>query len=354
MRAWLRRFRVGAIVGLVVGLVAVFGVASACSANVELPVSFNVQLVNTSPVVNPSDLCPSSTTGPTVTVVGHLVEPGGILKSKFRTGTLYLHGFALNESLFYFTAVPKYNLARQLAENGHTSITIDRIGYGGSYHPASGLSTCMGVDISVTTQILSELRSGNYTLGGGAGVSFQRLALAGHSGTVDESSIIAATSPSLVDGVIQLSWSDTQANEPFHNAILAVTGANCQTSSDGYAMLGTDSQQQQAFRYNMDPAVVAAITPQPRDPCGNLASLADEVPVNLSLVSQVHDPVFIMIGDHDAFFPASSAADTASRFTGSKDVRYKVLKNVGHDLFLNRNAGQAVDVLNDWLDNHGF
>ncbi|MGH3522183.1 MAG: hypothetical protein ACRDU4_04990, partial [Mycobacterium sp.] len=101
--------------------------SGAAEQTVELPIAFKVQNTNHTPVPCMSD-------NQSYTIKGHLVAPASALDTA-RAATLYLHAVTWGEYYWRFKGVPNYDFASQQAENGHVSVTIDRIGYGASGRP---------------------------------------------------------------------------------------------------------------------------------------------------------------------------------------------------------------------------
>src|SRR5947207_374947 len=75
-----------------------------------------------------------------------------------------------------FQAVPGYDFAAALAQRGHVSAIVDRLGYGASDHP-DGTKSCIGGQADVAHQVVQGLRSGGYATSSGPSVRFRRVAL---------------------------------------------------------------------------------------------------------------------------------------------------------------------------------
>src|SRR5688572_29160147 len=129
--------------------------AEAAEGVVELPVAFAVKNTNTTEVPCQSD-------GTDYTVKGHLVAPAAALDSP-KAATLYLHAVTFGEYYWRFKGVPGYDYASNMAERGHVSVAIDRIGYGESGRPDGNSGTCFGSEADVAHQIVQSLRNGSYT-----------------------------------------------------------------------------------------------------------------------------------------------------------------------------------------------
>src|SRR4051812_27817657 len=139
---------------------------SAASGIVEVPVAFQVVNTDTSGApcnpARPSD-------GRPYTVRGHLTGPKSAFAARRSNAvTFYLFGYEAGEWNWDFKDVPGYDYAAEMAQLGHVSLTIDQLGYGASGHP-NGNDTCMGAQADIAHQIVSQLRTGSYTLGNGLG-----------------------------------------------------------------------------------------------------------------------------------------------------------------------------------------
>jgi pimeloyl-ACP methyl ester carboxylesterase len=100
-----------------------------------------------------------------------------------------------------------------------------------------------------------------------------------------------------------------------------------------------------------EPAVQsAALQLLTLDPCGDTASFAPAVAVNLVNVPSITVPVLIIAGGSDALFPVPAGPDQASLFTGAASVDQVTLPTVAHAITLEQPyAPSALRPLNDWL-----
>ncbi len=125
----------------------------------DIAVSFQVRNVNRSKL-------PCHADGKTYTVNGHLVAPRGSLSHGVRMDavTLYLHGLGVGQFFWRFRNVPGYDHAAAQARAGHASVVIDRLGYDLSGKPY-GKKICLGARADIAHQIITDLRTGHYSIG---------------------------------------------------------------------------------------------------------------------------------------------------------------------------------------------
>jgi pimeloyl-ACP methyl ester carboxylesterase len=323
--------------------------AAAPSAVLNQPVEFVVQNVNTSGV-------PCATDGKTYTVRGHLTGPASLLASaQPKSGTLYLHGLELGE-WFWRVPVTGFNHAVELAKRGHVSITVDRLGYGASGHPA-GANSCVGGHASVAHQIVQQLRAGSY--GGTLHPAFTRVALAGHSlgGSIAQ---VEAFSFKDVDAVAILSYADVAlgASALFTAASWGPTcllgGQPSDKGSPGYAYF---TKNQADYRRNFlaqaPSAVLSYADPQRRiNPCGDLQSAVPAAVVTGLNAKSITVPVLLLMGDKDLVFDSTRLPLQALFYGGPTTT--KVIPGATHGLTVDRTAAEFRTALEEWLISQDF
>jgi pimeloyl-ACP methyl ester carboxylesterase len=348
------------VVSLLVGLACLTMAATASARVVSEPVTFSVQNVNRSKVSCAAD-------GATYRIAGQLVGP----ESAFGAGapprsvTLYLHGLGFGEFFWRFTAVPGYDYAEALAKAGHVSVVIDRLGYDSSDHPI-GTNTCIGAQADIAHQIVGDLRTGHYAVGGVGPppVAFSRVALAGHSvgGAIAQ---VEAYSFEDVDALAVISYADQssqRAQDEFvkTSAVCATGGQSAEDnqpmSPGGYAYFGqTDADFQAAMFHNADPAVVQAATAaRNRDPCGDTLSVPASIASDTENVPTIAVPVLLLSGKDDALFPPAAVDSQKAMYTGTTDLTEILLADMGHAVTLERTAGDARKAIAAWLSRRGF
>jgi pimeloyl-ACP methyl ester carboxylesterase len=317
---------------------------------VDVPVSFTVANVNRTP-----DPCTSD--GATYTLHGHLTAPRELLAVPGRPPvTLYLHGSALGEPSWRFTAVAGYDTTRELARAGHASVTIDQLGYGASDAPP-GFGICGGSMADMAHQVVEQLRAGSYSAQAGAPPRFGRVALIGFSygGHVAETE---AYSFHDVDALAVESWSD----HPGAQFAAAVTPGTEECASEqpkrpggapGYRFHFL-SPDEHVMLADADPAVAAALFGlHERDPCGIYGSML-QIERNSEFAAAVTVPVLLVYGTRDSLFAHADAESEAADFTGTADLRVRFVSGAGHFIALEREAPAFRRLVASWLDEHGL
>jgi len=302
----------------------------------SIPISFTVRNVNRSRVACPSD-------GKTYTVRGHLVAPAGTLRGgPTRTATLYVHGLGFGEFFWDFTAVGGYNYAADQARAGQVSVVVDRLGYGASSAP-DGNAICVGSRADIAHQMVTDLRSGHYTLGGRTPVRFGRVVLAGHSYGAQIAQV-EAYSFGGINGLVLIGYADrvqslaAQISLAYANLTCAGGGRRVTPHGPGhYTSFGFPPAAPKALFADVGEGVLKATLPRLSvDPCGDTAYFAKAVSVDLRDLRRVHVPVLIVEGAADALFPPPAARNQAALFTGARTVSTTVVPRAGHAIALER------------------
>lgn len=335
---------------------AAHATAGAESGVVQRAVTFTVVNRNRSLIACKSD-------GATYQVRGHIT---GALTDLARpqAATLLLHGLSYGEFFGNYTAQPGYNFARNQAEAGHVTVTVDRLGYGASDKPV-GADICFGSRADIAHQMVQQLRAGSYATSGTVSPKFPKVVLAGHS----VGAIIAqaeAYSFGDIDGLVLLSYSDTDVSLSAQ-AALAIATDQCKaggerqggtTGPNGYIYFGADTPEKfiEAHFYtpNADPKVVETTAAlRNRDPCGDILSYKTAVAANVANIGKITTPTLVLTGGRDAIYPVP-ATKQASLLTGSKDVTPVTVPETGHALALHRSADQFEAHVSTWLVGHRF
>jgi len=328
---------------------AVPAAAETPSAVLNQSVSFVVQNANTSAV-------PCATDGKSYTVRGHLTGPASLLGSaQPKSGALYLHGLELGE-WFWQVPVTGFNHAEELAKRGHVSITIDRLGYGASDHPA-GAKSCVGGQASVAHQIVQQLRAGTYH--GALHPAFSRVAVAGHSlgGSIAQ---VEAFSFKDVDAVAILSYADVALSA---SAVLTAAswGPTCvlggkpsAKGAPGYAYFTKDqADYRKNFLAQAPSAVLTYADPRRSiNPCGDLQSAVPAAVVAGLKAKSIKVPVLLLMGDKDLVFDSTRLPLQAVLYGGPTTT--KVIPGATHGLTVDRTAAEFRDALEEWLTSQDF
>jgi pimeloyl-ACP methyl ester carboxylesterase len=324
---------------------------------VDVPVSFQVDNLNRTSV-------PCTPDGKRYMVAGHLMAPRSVLDKGARTVTIYLHGIEISDKYFRYRGVPGYDFQTEMAELGHASVVIDRLGHGDSSLVPVG-ATCVGSQADVAHQVVDKLRSGDYRTADTKGLAFKKVALAGHSFGSFMAEIAAQTFKN-EDALVLMSF----AAEGIDAAVLADRQArgeagSCTTGGGfektpggptGYAYLWPDREiwGTDTF-FNAVPKVVEDSKDlRERSPCGDINS---SVPAGLSEPHQYNGitvPVVLIIGKQDKLFPPPAGEKHRLLFTGSKDVTFHEIDGAGHTLMLQRTAPEFRKELSDWLAARGY
>jgi pimeloyl-ACP methyl ester carboxylesterase len=320
------------------------------------PVVFNVRNTNGS-------MLPCASDGAAYEVKGDLIGPRSALPQSAapRAGaTLYLHGFGYGEWLWHLTAVPRYDYALAQARAGHVSIVIDRLGYGASGHP-NGNQTCLGAAADVAHQVVSRLRSGEYTAAGKPGPSFKRIALVGHS-IGGEIANIEAASFGDVDALAIVSHSFT--NLPLAQVEWGASRQVCDRGGEaasaggpgGYAFFGQAGAEFQATQLkDAVPAVRdAAARLQARDPCGDSGSVIPAILLQRSTLPKIAAPVLVVCGTRDLLYAGFGCAFQRDRYRRARERSLALVPGAGHAITLGRGAPVFRAKLGRWLGRHGF
>jgi pimeloyl-ACP methyl ester carboxylesterase len=335
--------RIGAAAATLFALAA----APATAAVGETELSFAVHNTNTTTV-------PCSSDGGDYTVRGALIAPTSGTPSSV---TLYLHAVTWDRNYFDFKGVPGYAFASELADRGHASVLIDRLGYGASDKPP-GRATCFGSAADVAHQVVQALRSGAYRTKSGDAPTFAKVFIAGSSvgGLIAN---LEAEAFGDVDGVINQSWGDITAS-PYVGGELVNVVARCAQGGDAgapldYAAFARDTSD--TFYFNSaTPDVRAAVPPLRPDPCGELESLPQAIGVDSLTRSQIDVPVLVSFGDADAVFGPSPLhmEQTAARYTGSPAVTTVLVPDASHFPLIEVHHEVLLDAADAWLGADGM
>jgi pimeloyl-ACP methyl ester carboxylesterase len=347
----LRRTLTAVLLTVATAVLATPALASAAGPKVmEKPVAFTVTNVNQS-------LLPCTTDGGTYTIVGHLNGTAQELSSG--KVTLLLHGLGLGE-FFWRIQIPGYDFAKNLAGDGHASVTIDRLGYGASGKPV-GTGSCIGGQATIAHEIIGDLKTGNYT--GAGSPSFAKVGLIGHSagGQITE---VESYSFHDAQAIGVLGYAD-QGFSAYQLSLAKVAAAGCAqggTLQDltfgpaGYESLGSNlDQAYDAFFHSAPSGVVAAALPHlSSNPCGDLSSYAAAPSVDMTHLASITQPVLLVQGGKDALFPPPDLEDQAKLFTGSSSVSYSDLPDAGHAFTYEAGHQKLATTVAAFLASHGL
>ncbi|MGH3940687.1 MAG: alpha/beta hydrolase [Pseudonocardiaceae bacterium] len=335
-------------VGLLAVLVTATSPAAAEPPVVEVPVAFHVKNTNNTQVPCQSD-------GKDYTVRGRIVAPRSALENP-TAATIYLHAVTWGEYYWNFQDVPNYAFATQLAQRGHTSVIVDRLGYGASDKPP-GNQTCFGSEADAAHQMVQALRNGTYQIESDEPVKFSKVNLGGASvgGLISH---IEAYTYSDVDAVINMAWGDFTvtpfAGQEFADVLLRCAQGGDEGAPPDYAAFFKNSREK--FYFNSATSEVRAAVPALNpDPCGQLSSIPAGIAADMLLLGKITVPVQVIFGDADAVFgPQPYAADQqAARYTGSPQVTKTIIPDASHYPLVEANHLQVVDEVHKFLTANG-
>lgn len=339
-----------AAIATLTALPATPATAAEGAAIAEVPVTFTVTNSNRSSI-------PCATDGKQYTIRGHLTGPAAELATnELPGGALYLHGLEVGED-FWRMPVVNDGFVEELAQRGHVSVTIDRLGYNGSGAP-TGFASCVGGQADIAHQIIGQLRAGTY--GGARHPRFGKVALLGHSlgGAITE---IEAYSFHDAAAIGVLSFADS-ALTPSVVAGSAAWGLSClaggtrsEAGAPGYAYLTTS---QADYRRNFLAHTPWAVLPQAialreLNPCGDMFSGVVAVPISLLNLSRIAVPVLVMTGTDDRVFDVNRVRLQAALFSGSNSLTLRVVDGATHGFTLEPTVSQFVTEADAWLGQQG-
>ncbi|WP_104083612.1 alpha/beta fold hydrolase [Cryobacterium sp. Y11] len=205
-----------------------------------------------------------------------------------------MHGLSLGEFFWNFAQAQNYDFAANQAKAGQVSVVSDRLGCGSSDKPEEN-SICVGSRADIAHQIAQ----------------------------------VAANSFGDIDGLIVIGYADRvqsqlrKDNAAYAAQVCASGGLRVIGGAGlaGYAPFGPPEGAAAALFDSVEPAVQsAAVQLLTIDPCGDTASFAAAVAVDLVNVPSIDVPVLIIAGGSDALFPVPAGPAQASLSTGAASV----------------------------------
>jgi pimeloyl-ACP methyl ester carboxylesterase len=255
--------------------------------------------------------------------------------------------------------VPGLDNPRIMAEQGHASLVIDRLGHGTSGRP-KGLQMCVGSEADVLHQIVGKLRSGEYRFLSGRGPvpRFERVATAGIS-LGSAISQIEAYSYHDTDALVILGWADQITRACSFLPDIAPQAPSCLTSTDGYYWEWATPQDEAGdVFYDPERRVVGeVIASVEREACGSNATVLQPLFAwDQAFVPTINVPVLIANGEYDKLFTPESTVLQPHRYLSSPDAEAVVIPDAGHCWELERPETAKVfqSLVGAWLDRRGF
>jgi pimeloyl-ACP methyl ester carboxylesterase len=320
--------------------------APAASDVVKIPISFKVKNTN-----NTDDYCQYAVDGKEYTVRGTVIGPKSAIKAG-KAATIYLHAVTWTSEYFNLP-IAGHNYAEEMAKRGHVSVLVDRLGYGKS-DKVTGLSSCFGSEADILHQEVAALKSGDYTLGSGKTTKFNKVFTAGSSVGGLIANIEAYTFHDSA-GVFNQAWGDFT---PGPYALEEAFKANniCYQGGDpdraGYTTFAKDTRDQFWFA-SATPEVRAKVPAMQQDPCGQIMNLQFGIADDGQHLGMIDVPVLMVFGDADPVFPAPSAQQMQSRYSGSPKVTNVNIPGASHYPILEANFPVMRDAANTWLNENG-
>jgi pimeloyl-ACP methyl ester carboxylesterase len=325
--------------------------AKGSSDVVEIPISFKVKNTNNTDVT-----CTNPVDGGDYTVNGVVVGPKSAIAAG-KAATLYLHAVTWTHDYFDLD-IAGHNYAKSMAEKGHVSVLVDRLGYGNSGKP-DGLATCFGSAADVAHQMVDSLKAGSYTTTGKA-AKYSKVFISGSSVGGLISNIVAYTFKD-VDGVYNQSWGDFSAG-PYAGYEAVDANERCYkggdprvgggTTSPHYATFAGDSRNM--FYFASAPQEVRDhVPPMQPDPCGEIENLPFAIGADMQHLGEINVPVLITFGDADPVFPMGSAEQMQYRYYGSPKVTNVNIPGASHYPILEANFPVMLDAADAWLNENG-
>jgi dienelactone hydrolase len=280
-------------------------------------------------------------------VRGRLVAPRAVVDGRdpVVTVNVLVHDAGTGGWFFHLRDRPTYDYATRLAQQGQTSLVLDRLGYGAS-PLADGADTCLGAQVHMLHQVVQHLYAGNYDyLGKGRATNppnASAIVLQGH-GTGATIAQLEAARFDDVDGLVLMAPATTSPSR----LALDVLGGQARTClSAGFAAYGETARayRRLLFRTAPRPVVRAAVARRNPTPCGDVASLPGALAALTLNDREVDVPVLALAAGRDA-----RTSGGGSTVTSTKRVTRTTVAGAGSALTLERSAPQTQRRVVRWL-----
>lgn len=316
---------------------------------VSRPVSFRVTNTN-------GTTMPCTADGASYVLRGRLVAQRRELVRPFEIFRVLLHVHDITTGRWFWNLGrhPSVDHARRMAELGHVSVVLDRLGYDSSGGLLDGTGTCFGAQADMLHQVVQQLRAGTYT----ARLPRKKVGhvvTVGHSVGAAIAQLEAATWHD-VAGTAQMSWTN---QGPTPAAVLEVQDQHqrCMLGGDGvddranYAFFAAEPATFRSLLFaTASPAVQAtAVRLRNPDPCGDALSLASLVSTNNALAAEVRARVLLLYGAADALNAGEARASHRASFSNAREIDEAVVARAGSALPLEASAARTRRLLSDWL-----
>jgi pimeloyl-ACP methyl ester carboxylesterase len=278
--------------------------------------------------------------------------------------TLYISGVIFSGMFeFHNDLVPGYDFTREMAKLGHTSVVIDRVGYGKTApYPRDGRKVCLGSQADTVHQVIHALRDGSYSVLGSSSIRpqrFARVAVAGYSlgAVIAELEDASFTD---VNALVELSWSDEGFSDygTSPQYVLSHCSPGLPKPPDGrtgYFRTLPPRKVPPLLSPAVDPRIVATLAwNEELDPCGQeLSGAAWFGGLAYVVRADIRIPVLILHGEYDVLFTGPAWHAQWTGFTGTRD-RTLIGVPDGQMLMLDRHVGFTRRLLSAWLTDHRF
>ncbi|MGH9036812.1 MAG: alpha/beta hydrolase [Acidimicrobiia bacterium] len=240
-----------------------------------------------------------------------------------------------------------YSTARLLAAAGYPTVTVDLPGHG-STDGGDGFRIHLGVYAGVASQVVAQLRSGDYrTFKGRPAPRFATVGLVGAGVGTEVAELVAAGDRQLAL-LVATGWThfpSPQFLRDFANWDVP------QTIGTPYTYFGGLPDRRVKYMYNTpaaEPSVMKKDTAlSQHSPSGLILTMMSQ-PAR-AVMAAIEIPVLLLLGENDYMFPSSHADAELGLFAGAADRTMRIVERAGHSLFLHRNASETHQGLVDWL-----
>lgn len=283
-----------------------------------------------------------------------LVGPRRVVEGRAGSSrfNLLVHDAGTGGWFWNLRSVPGRDYATKMAQQGETSVVLDRLGYDRSVL-RNGNRTCLDAQVAMVHQVVEHLRSGKYDLVGhppstGPRPAASGVVVHGH-GT---GALITQLAAARYDGINAVVLMSPSTLSPTRLAMdtLADQTATC-LSGVGFAPFGATSSAFAKLLFASAGSDVRREASRLRNdtPCGDVSTLAPAVLIGRTEAGAINVPVLVLSGRRDARVAPMSPATARSTYSGSPKVSARIIAGAGSALPLERQAGQTRSAVLAWL-----
>ncbi len=299
----------------------------------------------------------TNTVGGTFHIAGTYCQPRGRVRNVIQ---VLIHGATYSKS--YWTGLglaDEYNWPRFAARRGYATLSIDRVGHGGS---TPHLDPVQGEQVNIHTEVVHKIiTSIKGVVGNPLGRRFHQVIVVGHSYGTTVGTALAAAHGGDIDAYVATGFSTT-LDIPT-SVTLALDVADAKTFlplrfgalPPGYMVFQHESVRENAFYAGAyDPAVASYdFSVQETTTPGELLVQG----VAFAPVVGFTAPVMVVTGAEDHIYCNPNQGDcntllAASSFVFPDTVNYAYYAppSTGHDIVLHYSAPTTFTVVHNWLD----